>query len=104
MKTFERDRMEQRFKTEWKKECARINRINIIATSFLIGLFSGITPMAFVYADSVRGYDGLGGEVFIPVAGFVMILALKEFFRECKVSIRNQLYDKYNLSQYEGWY
>lgn len=37
----------------------------------------GITPYAFVYADKVRGFDGMGGEIFVPLLPILLYAVLK---------------------------
>lgn len=92
----------QQYREEWKKVCRRIDRIQEIVTVFLIGLTIGITPCAFMYADSFRGYDSLGGEAFVPLFGVLLIVLVNDLFRQYKAYVREQLYDKYRQDIYKG--
>ena len=48
--------------------------MDIAISVFIIGLFMGLTPAVFLYADMVRGYDATGGELFIPFVGVFLVM------------------------------
>ncbi len=55
----------------WKKiiDCAWM---------LIIGFCIGITPYVFQYADSVRGYDAIGGEMFVPIMPIILYLGTRK--------------------------
>ncbi len=98
----QRKTLKQQYQEEWKKECKRISRMNAIVTWFFIGLTIGITPCAFIYADSYRGYDSLGGEVFIPLFGVLLIVLVNDLFRQYRNYIKFTLLERYRQDLYKG--
>jgi hypothetical protein len=51
---------------------------------FLYGIWVGLTPSVFSYADMSRGYDATGGEIFypfIPLIGWLIVECIKDSYR-----------------------
>ncbi len=44
-----------------------------------------LTPIAIKYATTVRGYEAVGGEYFIPILGLAIILVLETILEESEV-------------------
>jgi hypothetical protein len=53
-----------------------------------IGLCLGITPYMFRIADTQRGYDATGGEIFVPFIPF-LVWAIKDSIKEMKGVFKN---------------
>ena len=86
---------EQRFKEEWHEEKKHLDIVNTLVNAFVIGLFIGSIPLAFAYADLVRGYNGTGGELMIPVLGFLVLCVNNAYFEAKKRTVKRALMKKY---------
>lgn len=63
-------------------------KIKQVCWWIFIGLCFGITPYIFTIADLERGYNGTGGEIFVPLIPF-LVLAIKDSIKEMKGVFKN---------------
>ena len=62
-----------------KKFLVRAIEILVIIATIIL------TPIAIKYATTVRGYEAVGGEYFIPILGLAIILVLETILEESEV-------------------
>ncbi len=63
----------------------KINKTKLIIRTLetlIILLTIIITPFAIKYATTIRGYEAIGGEYFLPILGSIIILALETIYEE----------------------
>lgn len=61
-----------------QKQRKRFNRLkDSRAWWFLLGIWLGLTPTVFTYADMSRGYNAIGGEIFYPFIPLVIWLIVE---------------------------